>query len=473
MVLNRDQMDQLENAAALAFLGNPSRFDSGNGFRVQNSKKGQMCAVYWDALHPGNDVEIAFPPALLAGAYSGGVVQGWVQWQKERQGRKCNVHKHGSDWPILGFAYEQVHAFLTQVKLVRKGHLPEEVLTQIAQHLSMRTPQQVDAHRLEALLESLRPTEAHAVIDLVHRAGISVQGWFVKRDGTPAVSPRSNAAYCFNWAFGGVNEPSLASIWHKSLRIVDGQIEMRASIRKLALRLESIATDKTQDRAVRDTARTQAARARQLDHLLVSTFNEAKPLRVIINVGDMLDESTLGHGSSVVRVRMLDEAHWAVVSYNGDTGDCILRRGDVGSALPVARQDQPDQFADQYDLAGADRAPEHDAFRKVRARDPEVRRCVLLRSQGNCELCNTPGFQLPGGRLYAETHHVVPLSDNGADRVWNVVSLCPGHHREVHYGVKAMELRSRLVDFLKEMYPDKADVIGLPASSDETPAPLS
>lgn len=470
MALNRDQKDQLEDAAAGAFLGSPSRFDSGNGFRVQNSQKGQMCAVYWDALYPGNDVEIAFPPALLTGTYNGGLVQGWVQWQKERQGRTCNVHKHGSDWPILGFSYEQVFAFLKQVKLVRLGLLPQEVITEIEQYLSMRTPRQVEADRLEALLESLRPTKSHAVIDLVYRAGISVQGWFVKRDGTPAVSPRSNAAYCFNWAFGGGKEPSLASIWHKSMRIADSHIEMHASIRKLALRLEALVADKSQDLAVRETARPQAARARQLDDLLAATFAEGKPLRVIINVGDMLDESTLGHGSSVVRVRMLDEAPWSVVSYDGNNGDCILRREDAGSAPLVARQDQPDLFADQYDLAGVDLAPERDAFGKVRVRDPEVRRSVLLRSQGNCELCNAPGFQLPGGRLYAETHHVVPLSEDGADRVWNVAALCPGHHREVHYGVQAAELRSRLVDFLREMYPDKVDVIGLPVKSGEEPA---
>lgn len=462
MTLSHDEKDRLENAAAGGFLGNPSRFDSGNGFRVQNSKKGQMAAIYWNALHPGNEIEIAFPPALLAGAYSGEQVQGWVQWQRERQGRPCNVHKYGSDWPIIGFTYDQAIEFLKQVKLLRTGMLPNEILGAIEQHRARRTPTQVEAERLQAVLESLRPTQAHAVIDLVYRAGINVQPWFTKKDGTPAASPRSNAAYCFNWAFGGGTEPSLASVWHKSLCIVNGHIEMHANMRSRAIRLEAIVADKSQDRSVRETARPQAARARQLDSIIEAAFKEKQPVRVIINVGDMLDESALGQGSSVVRVRRLDTVPWSVESYDSVAGDYILRREDAtaGDVAPAPPPGDSAFIADQYDLPGAGQAPEIDATGKIRLRNPQVRRDVLLRSQGNCELCNTRGFMLPGGRLYVETHHVVPLAEDGADLEWNVAALCPSHHREAHYGMRAPEIRLRLVEFLTDLYPERASMIG-------------
>jgi 5-methylcytosine-specific restriction endonuclease McrA len=43
---------------------------------------------------------------------------------------------------------------------------------------------------------------------------------------------------------------------------------------------------------------------------------------------------------------------------------------------------------------------------------------------------------------YCEVHHVVFLSDGGADKIENVVCLCPTHHREAHFGKNARELCS-------------------------------
>ena len=60
------------------------------------------------------------------------------------------------------------------------------------------------------------------------------------------------------------------------------------------------------------------------------------------------------------------------------------------------------------------------------------------------------------GRLYAETHHVQPLAERGVDRVWNVVALCPTHHREAHYGSRRVQMKVQLLELLAMMYPQQS-----------------
>jgi 5-methylcytosine-specific restriction protein A len=56
------------------------------------------------------------------------------------------------------------------------------------------------------------------------------------------------------------------------------------------------------------------------------------------------------------------------------------------------------------------------------------------------------------GRIYLETHHVVPLSEKGVDHEWNVVALCPNDHREAHHGERRDAIRTRLLAMLAEVY---------------------
>ena len=51
------------------------------------------------------------------------------------------------------------------------------------------------------------------------------------------------------------------------------------------------------------------------------------------------------------------------------------------------------------------------------------------------------------GEVFLETHHIVPLSEGGADSVKNAAAVCPNHHREAHYGASAAVIR----DFLLEV----------------------
>lgn len=99
---------------------------------------------------------------------------------------------------------------------------------------------------------------------------------------------------------------------------------------------------------------------------------------------------------------------------------------DIGTDDPVAAQ-----------LAGI-------RFR----RDSLVRRAVEVRAQGRCEYCGTLGFKRPDGTHYVETHHIIALANEGADRVHNVIALCPGHHREAHFGANRQALEREFVVIL-------------------------
>jgi predicted HNH restriction endonuclease len=58
-----------------------------------------------------------------------------------------------------------------------------------------------------------------------------------------------------------------------------------------------------------------------------------------------------------------------------------------------------------------------------------------------CQLCNAldrpwSSFSTPSGGLYIEAHHVIPVSAGGAGVLGagNVITVCPNHHRQLHYG---------------------------------------
>lgn len=81
----------------------------------------------------------------------------------------------------------------------------------------------------------------------------------------------------------------------------------------------------------------------------------------------------------------------------------------------------------------------------VYARDLRVRREVLLRAKGRCEFCGKQGFLQPSGERYLEAHHIIALANDGADRINNVIALCPEHHREAHFGKRRNELEQEMI----------------------------
>jgi len=79
------------------------------------------------------------------------------------------------------------------------------------------------------------------------------------------------------------------------------------------------------------------------------------------------------------------------------------------------------------------------------ARDPQIREAVKRRAAGKCEFCGERGFRCPDGTRYLECHHIIALANEGADRMMNVIALCPKHHREAHFGERRSELEKEMM----------------------------
>jgi hypothetical protein len=79
-------------------------------------------------------------------------------------------------------------------------------------------------------------------------------------------------------------------------------------------------------------------------------------------------------------------------------------------------------------------------------RDPDVIAIAKIRADYHCEVpgCKQPLFVKRDGKPYVEVHHIVTLAEDGFDTPDNVACLCPSHHREIHHGRNAEELRQSL-----------------------------
>lgn len=66
-------------------------------------------------------------------------------------------------------------------------------------------------------------------------------------------------------------------------------------------------------------------------------------------------------------------------------------------------------------------------------RNVYVAELAKRRANGVCQLCKLPApFKNKSGEGYLEDHHIVRLSEGGADTVENAVALCPNCHRKMH-----------------------------------------
>ncbi|MEI6804306.1 MAG: HNH endonuclease signature motif containing protein [Burkholderiales bacterium] len=250
----------------------------------------------------------------------------------------------------------------------------------------------------------------------------------------------------------------------KLLDFPSGQaIVYHENFRDLALGLDRKAIDRTQPSEERNRARSQAHRARAFDRALQLSFRRAMPVRVIVLEGDRRQREELGKASSTVDARKLDTENWFMHAYDNDTGNVLLVRGVVLASVespaaegevdaPLKTTDQASPELDRSKYVDQFSAPAPPTMREatvlLRDRSAAVREAVLIRAGGLCELCNEQGFVTAAGSIYLETHHVVPLANNGLDHPSNVVAICPQDHRRAHYAADRDEIAIRLTAIL-------------------------
>jgi len=52
-----------------------------------------------------------------------------------------------------------------------------------------------------------------------------------------------------------------------------------------------------------------------------------------------------------------------------------------------------------------------------------------------CQICGFT-FKKDNGENYSESHHLIPLKDNGIDDIKNLIIVCPNCHKKLHYATK-------------------------------------
>lgn len=110
------------------------------------------------------------------------------------------------------------------------------------------------------------------------------------------------------------------------------------------------------------------------------------------------------------------------------------------------------QQQDAIDDFGSDEPDQHEYSGTKYARDPKVRDEVIAHANGRCEYCKEIGFSRPNGTAYLETHHIIALASDGADRVSNVIALCPSHHREANFGARRTQLEQEMISLVSERH---------------------
>lgn len=129
----------------------------------------------------------------------------------------------------------------------------------------------------------------------------------------------------------------------------------------------------------------------------------------------------------------------------------------VGKQIPQEQMlarlrgvEPPLQQLDSINDLGTDEPPVILTAGRRYVRDQAVRDAVIDRAKGRCEFCQQPGFRKPGGTRYLEAHHIIALANEGEDRLTNVIALCPGHHREAHFGESRTSLEAEMTKIVAE-----------------------
>jgi hypothetical protein len=105
----------------------------------------------------------------------------------------------------------------------------------------------------------------------------------------------------------------------------------------------------------------------------------------------------------------------------------------------------PMEQLDAIDDIGTDTPSRVNTSGVTYARDPKIREAVKRRAAGKCEFCGELGFKCSDGTRYLECHHIIALANEGADRMTNVIGLCPKDHREAHFGERRAELEKEMM----------------------------
>ena len=277
-------------------------------------------------------------------------------------------------------------------------------------------------------IQKLRPEVKRNLIDLVESAGFDTTEWSFTKSGKPTkTTPSRNGRFCYEWAFYDKSSVLLLNLWFERCEIKSQEIFQTNNYR----------SDYFQMKKNNPSATARIKRAKACDGFVREAFYNQVPVRVIFLDGGIGD---VDGKPSRPKLRDLDSSFWKVTSYDDVTGEHT-----------IVRYKESKIFIDQFSLP-----PEEQPVSKSYAesnnysRSPQVRNWVLRRANGNCEFCGEKGFLTNAGSIYLETHHIISLSERGADSHTNVIALCPNDHRRAHFSREKEQLKTEFKNIIEQ-----------------------
>ncbi|PCQ40184.1 hypothetical protein CQA28_24570 [Citrobacter freundii] len=233
---------------------------------------------------------------------------------------------------------------------------------------------------MESMMGLPVPKRNLRIYDLLKLAGMSLDDW------PHANSPNHNQRWA--WLEGDI---AVVNVWTDNIQISTGS--------------EDTYTTSYQ-------ARGQDRKGKETDDIYKEIIRRRLPVRVLLKVRN-------------TSKRILDTEQWSA-AYDDLTGVLFLTRGEVAQY-----EDQHGDFRDDSSIEKSEAA----------RRSSGLRLQALKRSRGICEYCGEPGFLTSKGTLFAEVHHIQPLSEDGLDTLANLVVLCPNDHRRAHHSTESDKMR--------------------------------
>ena len=84
-------------------------------------------------------------------------------------------------------------------------------------------------------------------------------------------------------------------------------------------------------------------------------------------------------------------------------------------------------------------------------RDTKLSKQVKIKYNYSCQICGLTINTTTLSRKYAEAAHIKPISDNGDDKLNNIICLCPNHHTMLDFGAISINDDNTLIGIEGEL----------------------
>lgn len=179
----------------------------------------------------------------------------------------------------------------------------------------------------EHALKALMPIRRERVYDLVREVGMDVSDWSNYKKGDRA--PAANSRYCYEWCFTEGEQHVVLNLWYASLVAQNDRLVCELNMRAYANEIARAKDEPWRDKKPKPV---WERRAQKMDSAIQLANRKKLPIRVIVCEGTMRDAAAGDEKASNVKKRMLDPSPWFVDSYDIDTGQTSLMRGDAPQA---------------------------------------------------------------------------------------------------------------------------------------------